>query len=103
MNLDWTQPGYQPKVFLIPYRYWQIYTVQPANCISQNHNIPFVKYWKPSYNLVVNEFRLDSTRLSTNNCNCSSVKFIWNLSFNARIVLTPLLKQGSWEPVKNKM
>lgn len=62
-------------------------------------NIPFVRYWMPSYSLVVRECMLDSTICCTQSCSCSSVRFMWKRSFNPLMVLAPWRKQGSCEPV----
>lgn len=61
------------------------------------HMMPLVRYWKPSYSLVVMERMLPSTICSTSSCSCSSVMFMWKRSFRLRMVLEPW-KQGSCEP-----
>lgn len=61
------------------------------------HMMPLVRYWKPSYSLVVMERMEPSTICSTNTCSCSSVRFMWKRSLRLRMVLEPW-KQGSWDP-----
>lgn len=65
--------------------------------LTGGHMMPLVRYWNPSYSLVVRDLMDPSTSWSTSSCSCSSVRFMWKRSFSARMVLEPW-KQGSWEP-----
>jgi hypothetical protein len=64
----------------------------------QAHKMPLVRYWKPSYSFVLSEWMLDSTKLSTNNWSCSSVRFKWKRFFRPCTVAAPDLKHGSCDP-----
>ena len=63
-----------------------------------HHKIPLVRYWKPSYSLVVREWMDCSTMESTSECSWSSVKFKWNLCFMLCTVAELLVKHGNCEP-----
>ena len=70
---------------------------------DENYRIPFVKYWKLSYSLVVNDWTLSSISLVTWRANWSSVKFMWKRSLISSMVETPCWKHGSWEPVEKNI